>query len=188
MPILRSLKGAWDVMNGRAEGLKELDLSVSGFWRSFGAVLLVVPFALLDFPVEQQMMQEGEDFRPLTGAGVALRLAELAADWIAFPVVFALLAPSVGLAERYVPLIVARNWAGVILAVFFGVVALPMAAGLVSPDAFALMLLVLFGIALRFAYLVVRTALMAPLVVALPVVVLDVLLSLLVGVAFGHLQ
>ena len=38
-----NLAGAWQVMLGRPEGLNRLDTSLEGFWRSFAAIVLVVP-------------------------------------------------------------------------------------------------------------------------------------------------
>ena len=45
--IGENLAGAWAVMRGRREGLARLDLSIEGFWRSFAAIVLLIPFAFL---------------------------------------------------------------------------------------------------------------------------------------------
>ena len=42
-----NLTGAWHLMLGRPEGLNRLDTSLEGFWRSFAAVILLVPFGHL---------------------------------------------------------------------------------------------------------------------------------------------
>ena len=39
-----NLAGAWQVMLGRSQGLNRLDISLDGFWRSFAAITLLIPF------------------------------------------------------------------------------------------------------------------------------------------------
>ena len=53
--IRDNLAGAFEVMLGRPDGLDRLDTSVDGFWRSFGAVVLVVPFAFLSLLSQQPL-------------------------------------------------------------------------------------------------------------------------------------
>ena len=51
-----NLSGAWDVMNGRAEGLNKFDLTIDGFWRSFGAIVLILPVALIALASERVVL------------------------------------------------------------------------------------------------------------------------------------
>ncbi|TIP97676.1 MAG: transporter, partial [Mesorhizobium sp.] len=38
-----SLTGAWRLMLGKADGLRQLDLSADGFWNSFFAIVVAAP-------------------------------------------------------------------------------------------------------------------------------------------------
>ena len=184
--IRNSLGGAWAVMNGRAEGLQQLDLSIGGFWRSFAAVFLILPFAVLALLGERSVMAaSGEAVVPLTGGIVAAHGFTVLLDWVAFPLVFAALARPLGLSRHYVPFIVARNWAAVISTAIAALAHALLVVGIVPAAAAPFLLIVVLGIVLRFAYFVARTALAVPLGIAIPIVVLDLLVSLTVEAAVG---
>ena len=182
-----NLSGAWAVMRGRPEGLARLDLSVEGFWRSFGAIVLVLPFAVLAW-LSQSMFPPapGESPAELTGAAITLQGIGLLVDWLAFPLVFAVLARPVGLSGRYVPFIVTRNWATVLISAGVAAVHALHLLGLLSSDLVPLLLLVAFGVNLRFAYVIARIALQAPISLALPIVVFDLVLSLTIWAAINR--
>ena len=176
--IRANLAGAWAVMRGRPAGLALLDTSVDGFWRSFGAILLILPFAVLTLFSQRKLLQALGDSAAPVGAGFSLNAAALLADWVAFPLVFALLARPLGLAARYVPFIVARNWAAVLVAAIVALVHAGHVVGLLPSDILPFALLLMIGLALYFSYLIARTALDVTIVVAFPIVLLDLLISL----------
>lgn len=185
--IGRSLAGAWNVMNGRAEGLGALDLTLRGFWRSFGAIALVAPLVLLALASERTIaLRLAQPVSDLSGSAIFLALAALTVYWFTFPVIFALLAPTLGVSDRYVPFIVARNWAIVVTSAMTGAASVLLFLPL-PLDIYIIAMLVLLGAALRFAYLVVRVTLVVPPSVAAPVVLLDLLLWLLVDFGFERL-
>lgn len=41
--IQRQLRGAWQLMNGKPEGISLLDISADGFWNSFFAIVIALP-------------------------------------------------------------------------------------------------------------------------------------------------
>ena len=183
-----SLSGAWDVMNGRAEGLRKLDLTIDGFWRSFGAVVLILPVALVALASERvAFAAHGGEAVALTGGYVVLRLIAVIVDWLTFPVILALLARPMGIAARFVPYIVARNWAAVLVAAMFAVPHLFHALGVLPTGMLPFVLLLLFGIAVWFAYVIVRTAMQVPPVLAIPIVVLEILSGFLIETGFSRL-
>ncbi len=186
--VRESLAGAWLVMRGRPEGLKRLDLSLDGFWRSFAALALIVPFALLGSISQRRLMQTAGDAPEAVGAGgPGAEALALAADWFLFPLIFALVARPLGLGSRYVPFIVARNWGAVLVAAMVAVIHAAHVAGLLPSQIMPMLLIVAIAIALRFAYLIARTALAVSLRLALPIVILDLLISLTVWSAFDRL-
>jgi hypothetical protein len=179
--IRASLAGAWQVMLGRPDGLRQLDITLEGFWRSFGAVFLLAPFALPALMSQRQLAAAaGEELGPLAAADIAVEGIALVADWLAFPLVFALLARPFGLGAGYVPFIVTRNWASVIVAAMVGLVHALHVVGLLPPGLTPILLLVALAVALRFSYIIARTTLGVSMALALPIVVLDFLISLMV--------
>ncbi len=187
--IRENLAGAWMVMNGNPAGLARLDISVNGFWRSFAAIFLLAPYLVLGF-IDQGKLRESSDpaLAAIASDNVALQLVATGVDWLIFPLVFALLARPLGVGERYVPFIVARNWAAVIASGFFAIVTVAHLLGIASDAALPYLLIVVLGVTLRFSYLLIRTTLGVPVAVAVPIVFLDILLSLVVQVGFARLM
>jgi hypothetical protein len=186
--IRDSLVGAWQVMLGRVEGLNRLDFSLEGFWRSFAAVILLVPFVLLMLLSERPLAEEaGVAAEPLTSGRLALEFIALLTDWFAFPLLFAVIAPPFGLGSRYVPFIVTRNWASVIVGAMIGLIQVLIIIGGIPTPVASFVMLAAFAVSLRFSYVVVRITLAVSMGMALPIVVLDLLLSLTIWSAFDRL-
>ena len=166
-------------MWGRPEGLGRLDLSLEGFWRSFGAIGLIIPSVIVALLAQRAAVATtGEPLQPLSAAAVGANAAALLIDWLAFPALFALLAKPLGVATRYVPFIVARNWAAVSVAAIGTALN---AVGTLSfmPIALTSALLVMaMAATIWFSFNIARTALAAPAGLAIPIVVIDFLLSL----------
>jgi hypothetical protein len=121
--IRENLVGAWQILSGRPEGLNRLDTSIEGFWRSFAIVVVIAPIAFLTLVGEEVAPADSAAVvEPLTTAGVLLFAITVLVDWFAFPLVFALLAPSFGLGSRYIPFIVARNWASIYISAIVAIV------------------------------------------------------------------
>jgi hypothetical protein len=183
-----NLAGAWQVLLGRPEGLNRLDTSLEGFWRSFAVVIIVAPTAFLTLVSEEPPPSDSSAVVvPLTTARVVLYGATVLIDWFAFPLVFALLAPSFGLGSRYVPFVVARNWASIIISGIVAIVHVLRIFGLLPIVVLPYALLLVLAIALRLSYVLVRTTLSVSIMIALPIVVLDFLLSLVIWSVFDRL-
>ncbi len=181
-----NLHGAWQVMFGRPEGLNRLDVSLEGFWRSFGVILSIVPFIALSVLSEHLYSRNFGLSERLTGGSLVVYGMALLADWFAFPLVFAFLARPLGLSARYVPFVVARNWAALILAV------LPAAAdalhllGILPSVALPVASLAAIAVAVGFSYVIARTALGVSVMMAIPIVILDFLMSFFVWSVFDR--
>jgi len=183
-----SLSGAWDVMNGRADGLRKLDLTIDGFWRSFGAIVLILPVAVIAMVSERAILPAiGGEVAALTGGYVLAWLIAVTIDWLAFPVILALLAQPMGIATRFVPFIVARNWAAVLVNAIIAAPHLLHALGALPTGAMPFVQMILFGIVIWFAYIVVRTAMQVPPVLAVPIVILEIACGFVIGLAFTQL-
>jgi hypothetical protein len=179
--------GAWQVMFGRPEGLDRLDTSLEGFWRSFAAVILMAPFALLSLISEQPLIAASGGAASLSGGTLALNGIALLVDWFAFPLIFAFVARPFGVGSRYVPFIVARNWASVIIGAMVAIIHALHLLGVLPSVLMPYALIVAVGVALRFSYVIVRTTLVVSATMAIPIVILDFLLSLMIWSVFDRL-
>jgi hypothetical protein len=182
--VRENLAGAIDVMLGRPQGMHRLDLSVGGFWLSFAAIVLVAPLAALGLESQERLNAAMGGCAELLAGDWGIAAIAVLVDWVAFPLVFAVLVRPLGLAARYVPLIVCRNWGSVIISAVSALAHALHVIGLLPSAILPYVLLVIFAVSLRFLYLIVRTALAVPITVALPVVAFDVLLSLTLWSAF----
>jgi hypothetical protein len=168
--------------------LIRLDTSIEGFWRSFALVLVVAPLAVQTLIGEEAAPADAAAvIEPLTAASIILFAITVLVDWFTFPLVFALLAPSFGLGSRYVPFIVARNWASVIISGIVAIVHVLRIFGLLPIVILPFALLFVLGLALWLSYVIVRTTLSVSITMALPIVVLDFLLSLVIWAISDHI-
>lgn len=188
-PLVRALSGAVALLLGRPVPAGAFDTSFEGFWRSFGAVVLVLPSFAISLLAEARMAVPADvaDVADLaTGdAGMAplyvlARGLGLVGDWVALPLALALLARPLGLGARYVPYIVARNWTSVLAAAIYAVPALFFAAGMIGEDTVLISSLVALAIVVHFQYRVVRGVLATPIGTSVGIVALDLVLSLVV--------
>ena len=174
--LVRSLRGAWLLARGDAAGMGLLDLSVEGFWHSFAAVLIAAPaYVLL---LAERFARAGlPPGAGLAGTALAESLAYLV-DVATLPLLAIPLTRFLGLGARYVPLVVASNWATVPqVALFLAAVVLGLALPPMREGFLLAALMVTFG----YQWFVVRTALGVPGSTAVAVVLLNVVVGMLLN-------
>jgi hypothetical protein len=184
------IEAAVALLLGRPGALGRFDVSLEGFWRSFAAILLVLPsFAITLLAVWRgQMALLPPEVVDVPWVGfVVEKLVALGLAWVALPVVLALIARRLGLTGRYVPFIVARNWAEPVVSALYALPALFFAAGVIDAETAAVLSLPLGIVALHYLYRIARQALGVPMAVAIGVVVLDLLLGLLISQTVSRL-
>lgn len=178
--ITRSLAGAWEMFLDRPGAMRFFDVSVDGFWRSFAAIVLVVPSYAFAVLADARMTAAADPSAPL-GSGTGLLVHNglgLALDWVALPLILALLARPLGITRHYPEFVVARNWCAVLAAVPFGVIGLLVVAGVLGTDIGSFLMLAALIAVLRYNYVIARRALEASVGFALGIVVLDFAVSL----------
>jgi hypothetical protein len=99
--------------------------------------------------------------------------------WIAFPVVAIFITRHLGLTSRYVPLVVASNWSGVVQVMVF--LSALLLASLLGGPAASLILLIATVAVLFYQWFVIRTALETNGGTAAMLVAIDVMLSSVVS-------
>lgn len=187
--IVRSLGGAWALFFNRREGMQAFDTSADGFFRSFAViVLLLVPYSI-SVLAEVRLLQL--DGAPVDGFPMVWfftwKLVGLGVDWITYPIVLAVLARPLGLASRYARFVVARNWTSPIALSLSVLPAILFAAGLIGQEIAAILFLVVVVLVIRYQYLVTRIALGTGIAPTVGLVVLDLLLSLVIGETINRL-
>lgn len=172
--IRQSLTGAWLLFRRDPAGMGNFSLTIEGFWRSFFAALLAAPAYIVlvmgRSDVGGATSWPGEILAYLVG-------------WAAFPVIAIFLTRLLQLSHKYVPLIIASNWAAVLQILFF--VAVLLASRIFPQGLQSFLLLIATVIVLSYQWFVVRTALETTAMIALGLVVVDFLISTVIGAAIA---
>jgi hypothetical protein len=110
------LLGAWRMMNGKADGLRMLDISADGFWQSFFAIAVALPALFAGWVSIASGMAAANP----AGGGSMMLIVKLAlvdiVAWLLPLVGLALVAPLAGIRDRYAHYVIASNWATAIIA------------------------------------------------------------------------
>lgn len=184
--ISRSTHAALDLFRGDRQALRRLDVSYDGFWRSFQVIVLLLPmigvlmlseraYLLAQLPLVEETFP--------SGPFMASRLVSVALDWIAFPVALAFLARPLALEKRYVPIVVALNWAALVAAVPVAVPHMLVLLGLIGNELAALLNIIVLALVLRYEYQVIRIAGNVQPPMAIGLVALDFLLGVALSAA-----
>ena len=187
--IARALTGAWRLFLGRADAMRFFDASVEGFWRSFGAVILVAPlYALTALADQHDLLTDANPADDFSGGSFwAAKALTLALDWVTLPILLGLIADFIGIRRGYPAYVVARNWATVLMIVPFAAIGLIDLAGIASASVLVLPSLVALAATFRMSYQIARQALGARVDVAVALVALDFLVSLAIVMAANGL-
>lgn len=117
--VFQNLAASMKAMLGNVQGLNEFDQSGSGFWRSFAALLLALPFTLSAKYSEYNSAENSADKEHLTtfvSWPVTQEIASVLAYFLTLVVLYAM-AKSTGLVARIPLTIIALNWGGLALTV-----------------------------------------------------------------------
>lgn len=177
--ILSSLTGAWNLFLDRPDALRYFDISIEGFWRSFGAIVLLLPsYALIALAERARLLTDAVPDGFDGGAFLFNKIISIGVDWVAFPIIFAFIAGPLGLGRTYSTFIIARNWGAAIAVLPFAAVALLFLAGIISAEFANFLSLAILIVVIRYSYLIARRALGAEIGLAVAVIVSDFALSL----------
>ena len=114
--VNRSFKGALDLLNSRAEGLKSFDMSERGFWRSFTAIWLTLPAYVVSLAFERLrlgLLQPDRSLLDNLWIDFVVALGHVG-GFIALPVAMIWIARWFRLEKAYVPFVIVTNWISVI--------------------------------------------------------------------------
>ncbi|MHA7774825.1 hypothetical protein [Roseibium sp. M-1] len=196
MTLIRfgEIRAAWDgsllLLRNRPEGMALFDQSIPGFWRSFSVVMLLIPAYLAGGLAERKFMFAANEYHPdmfPDGAFWFAQMFGLAADWLTLPLLLAALAIPLGVSHRYVPFVVARNWTSLLASTPYLIIYTLYILGIFGAELTLFLSLLLLPVLIWYSYLVTRIALQAGLGITIGIVVLDVVLSLFIDEAVGHL-
>lgn len=184
-----ALRGAVGIALGDKNALGNFDRSIDGFFRSFFAFVLALPFYLLISSAEWRIVNETgpNDIAVGFQAYIVLKIAAAGLSWVAFPLAVAALARPLGFSRQYVSYIVAYNWAQLpILAAITGPYFL-FSLGLLPVGGLAFLHLMLLIGVLWYRWRIATVVLGATAGLAAGLVVLDIVLEIFIDIALAGL-
>lgn len=188
--IVAGAVGSWKILRGDPQAMRWFDVSADGFWRSFGAFVVVAPAMLVIVAAEHRLAlyMTGREAAALPFLGFALvQIGARLAAWIGTPLVYAAIAGPVGFARHYAALVVAGNWSTLLGVIPATLAALAYVLGLVSADAFQGLGLVALAFDLTLAYRVARAATGARVDVSVGLVLVALLVAAMLARIAGGL-
>jgi len=171
--ISRSIFGAWRLAHLDAGGMFYFDLTIDGFFRSFFAPILGLPFFLLMVAVQADA--KADVMQLLEIESVAYLLV-----WIAYPALMILLCHLLDLGQHYVPFIVAFNWAQIVIIAVYLPLNAVIGLDLVGRDIGVILRLLGFAASCFYLWFIARTALQTTAIVAIGLIVAEVLVEQIV--------
>lgn len=182
--VRRSVDAAFDLVVRDQRAWSKFDLTTEGFYRSFAAILVILPLNILIdlIMVQTAIAERARKGKPMLeqvyGLGdAAFSTVTLCVEWLIFPVAMIFLLRFLGLAHRYVALIIAHNWATVVIWLFNLPTFLAEAAGWISSDLAVQLRLILLGLTLYYRFYIAQTALDTTWTLAAGIAMIDFLLE-----------
>lgn len=98
--IRAALDGSWLLLRNRPEGMAFFDQSIQGFWRSFSVIFLLVPVYVVSCLAEKRLFFAENLYHPdafPNGSYWFAQFLGMGVDWLALPLLLALLAAPIGI-------------------------------------------------------------------------------------------
>lgn len=173
---MRALYGAYRLARGDAGGMDYFDRTVTGFWRSFIAAVIIAPLLLVLLGVRYKAgLVEAPVWRYLTVESIAYVM-----QWFAFPVLMLPVVKALDCEARYIGFIVAYNWASVWQNMIFLPILIILEALTISRGTASLIIVVVLAAVVTYSWYVTRVALAIGGFTAFGIVAIDYLLGYLI--------
>lgn len=194
--VWAQVNAAIGILTRNPNAVAAFDFSFAGFFRSFLAAIIVLPIYVYELIAGREFIDELRAADPalagnLPGISFPYVLVEgvhYAAQWLVFPVLFVFLARMLRLTPRYVPFIVAYNWAVVPTMALSVVPLLLYGLGIAGIEATSFLNLIAIAAVLYYRWAVTMASLQCPPVTAAGIVIFDFLISVFITLGFGTLQ
>jgi hypothetical protein len=158
--VVRSLRGTTALIQRRPEGIRDFDMSQRGFLRSFSAILLTLPaFVVL---TQSMAHRAGVDPQAVPFADPLLALPVAIAHvgmFLAAALMMIPVARRLGLTDRYVPFVVAANWAAAVKLTLYALPQLLLVIDWATPGLASLFTTAFAIIALNLLFVIARVTL-----------------------------
>jgi hypothetical protein len=181
--IIASIYGAVRLARFSPDGMSFFNISASGFFRSFTAAAIVAPFFFVLLLVRFDSISEP----PLFSRFLILESLAYVIAWCTFPLVMEGLSRTMLRRDKYVPFIIAYNWAMVPQNTLYILIILLGHIGFYSQGTTNGLALIVLIWSLIYTGFVARTALDVSPATAGGIVIVDLLLSVCIELSIGSM-
>ncbi|NKB48849.1 MAG: hypothetical protein GKS02_05725 [Alphaproteobacteria bacterium] len=157
--IIIGIYGAWRLLLLDRSALRLFDVTIAGFWKSFYAALVVLPFVIIVQVMIVSVFPDEINQAPTVRSMMVFAI-DYVYQWTVFPLVMIYLAEIMARNGQYTTFIVARNWAHAVQIVIFLPAAIFVAiVGADNPDLARMIILAAYVAAWAYEWFIARTAL-----------------------------
>lgn len=190
--ISRQIEAAIKLFRRNPAAVEGFDTSSDGFFRSFLAIPIAAPFNAyllivgysFEADVASSTMATPPTIPQVTVWFVLAMALRYVIQWVALPVTLGLFARTLQLSHRYVPFVVAYNWATLISSVVTMIPMLLYGLGIAEVTITMLLFNAVIGLILYYAWSVAVSALQIPPLTGVAIVAFDYFLSAFFSVVF----
>ncbi|WP_038035013.1 hypothetical protein [Thermopetrobacter sp. TC1] len=183
--VIHALIGSWFVLMGQAEAVaRHFNLSERGFFRSFFALAVGLPVFLFAIRLGIPAL-EGADQRAMANMVMFKQIALIAAGWLGWLFLAALMARGLGLSAHFGRYVILYNWSTPLAALFQVIPMALYAFGLITVQAAGFFALFLVGVVLYLRWQNARLGFEAPGFLALAFPAAELLFSIALSRLFG---
>ncbi len=176
-----SLSGAFALLMRDEKGLEQFNQTSDGFWRSFSAIVLIIPIYLFASSTDWSAASGGEpkDFSAIKS------LISLCVQWVIWPIVALFMMRALSCEKHYARYVTVFNWTTVLAMIIMAIPSVLIAAGLTNPRAGTFLIFMLLFITLYFEWYITSKALGTPMGLSAAIVAADFAVSLTIGSILG---
>ena len=167
--LVSAVYGAFRLAQFREDGMAYFNVTTAGFWRSFFAAVLVFPPIFMLWAGSAESTNTVHD-------GIIFILAYVI-GWLAFPLAMVPVSELLDRDDRYIPYIVANNWASIPQTLLLIAVVVLRAGFGLSKELTGLLVLAAYAAIFAYMWFVARTALKISGFAAAGVVALSIALT-----------
>jgi hypothetical protein len=160
-------------------GFGDFNLTESGFWRSFSAIVILAPLYLYGHDIQGAavLAETATTEEDIIEPSMIVSTIELLIQWVAWPIAMALIAKFTGLTAAYSRYITVYNWSAILVGVVQIIPIFLYAQGGTFAELGSILMMISLAFAIYYRWYIAQTALKTTATIASALVLADLVLS-----------
>ncbi len=178
--ITWSLYGAYRLVRKDPDALQYFNISAGGFYTSFAAIILALPFFAVENAIDYQLIETETSIVPFL---IVLCIA-LAVNWLAFLAVMAVFARFLDFSDKFSVFVIVYNWAQLAIIIVWMPLSV-LSTGLAGGSLNSVFSLLFLGASYVYLWYIIRVALQVSGPIALGFAFLEFIIAILTQLSFS---